>query len=455
MGALLAAGIGASLLAGRLRLPGLVLVLVIGMVVGSDGLQLINFGTTQQDYHQAQSAAILALALILYEGGLSSGWAEIQPVFRVSIALATIGTLITAGLTALAAMALFSELSTLEALLLGSTVAATDAAAVFAVLRGSTLRRRIARTLEGESGVNDPIAVLLVIGCIEAIHAHGDYTVLDALWLAVHELAIGAVIGLAVGWLGTVVLRRVTLPSAGLYPVASIAFAGLAYGGADVIEGSGFLAVFLAGLVIGSAYSPARRTIITFHDGIAWVAQLGLFLLLGLLVNPHELIEFIPRGAAIAVVTALIARPVAAALVAWGYTLPERMILGWAGLRGATPIVFATFAVTEKIPNGRLIFQVAFFVVLFSTVLQGLTIEPVARWLGVTSDEASIPVPLVEPVLLNRLGAETIQFPVRAGDAIEGHPVREIGLPREALLNVIVRGERAIPPRGSTVIQAD
>ena len=134
--------------------------------------------------------------------------------------------------------------------------------------------------------------------------------------------------------------------------------------------------------------------------------------------------------------------------------MPERLILGWAGLRGATPIVFATFAVTEKIPHGHVIFQVAFFVVLFSTVLQGLTIEPVARWLGVTSDEAAIPVPLVEPVLLNRLGAETMQFPVRADDAIVDHPVREIGLPREALLNVIVRGERAIPPRGSTVIQA-
>jgi cell volume regulation protein A len=138
--------------------------------------------------------------------------------------------------------------------------------------------------------------------------------------------------------------------------------------------------------------------------------------------------------------------------VAYGFTAPERLLLGWAGLRGATPIVFATFPVTEGIEHGETIFQVAFFVVLLSTILQGLTIEPVARWLGVTSDEAAIPAPLVEPVILNRLGAETMQFPVRRGDAIEGHPVRELGLPREALLNVIVRGERAIPPRGSTVI---
>ena len=448
MGALLAAGIIASLLAGRLRLPGLVLVLALGMAIGSDGTGWIDFG----DFDAAQSAAVVALALILYEGGLSSGWTEIRPVFGVSIALATLGTIVTAGLTALVASWLL-DLDTLHALLLGSTVAATDAAAIFAVLRGSTLRRKVARTLEGESGVNDPIAVLLVLGCIEAIQ-HSDFGLLDALWLAGRELALGTVVGLAAGFLGVLFLRNVTLPSAGLYPVASIAVAALAFGDAQSMHGSGFLAVFLAGLVMGSVSTPARRTITTFHEGIAWVAQLALFLLLGLLVFPHDLIAIIPEGTAIAIATALIARPIASLVVGWGFTIPERLMLGWAGLRGATPIVFATFPVTEGIAGGDTIFNVAFFVVLLSTVIQGLSIEPVARWLGVTSDEAAIPEPLVEPVLLNRLGAETIQFPIRPGDAIDGHPVRELGLPREALLNVIVRGDRAIPPRGSTVVQA-
>ncbi len=448
MGALLAAGIAASLLAGRLRLPGLVLVLVLGMAIGSDGAGWIDYG----DFDTAQSAAVVALALILYEGGLSSGWAEIRPAIGASIALATLGTIVTAGLTALVAAWLL-DLDALHALLLGSTVAATDAAAIFAVLRGSTLRRKVARTLEGESGINDPIAVLLVLGCIEAIQ-HEDFGILDALWLAGRELALGAAIGLAVGFLGVWFLRNVTLPSAGLYPVASIAVAALAFGDAQSIHGSGFLAVFLAGLVMGSVSTPARRTITTFHEGMAWVAQLALFLLLGLLVFPHQLIDIIPEGTAIAVATALIARPLAALAVGWGFTVPERLMLGWAGLRGATPIVFATFPVTEGIAGGHTIFNVAFFVVLVSTVFQGLTIEPVARWLGVTSDEAAIPEPLVEPVLLNRLGAETIQFPIRPGDAVAGHPVRELGLPREALLNVIVRGDRAIPPRGSTVVEA-
>jgi cell volume regulation protein A len=452
VGALLVAGIGASLLAGRLRLPGLVLVLGVGMLLGDDVLGVFHFGESVKENQAAQNAAVIALALILYEGGLSSGWAEIRPVFGVSIALATLGTMLTASLTALAARLLFDELTTLEALLLGSTVAATDAAAVFAVLRGSTLRRKIARTLEGESGVNDPVAVLLVLGCIEAIK-HPDFGIPDAVWLAVKELSIGTGVGLATGFLGVALLKRLTLPTAGLYPVASLALAGIAYGGADSLHGSGFLAAYLAGLVIGSVSTPARRTIVVFHEGVAWVAQLGLFLLLGLLVFPSRLGDILLTGGAFAVFTAVVARPLATLAVAWGFSVRERLMLGWAGLRGATPIVFAIFPVTQNVRDGTLIFEVAFFVVLVSTILQGLTIEPVARRLRVTADEVAIPEPLVEPVLLNRLGAETMQFPVRASDAVAGHPVRELGLPREALLNVIVRGDRAIPPRGSTVVQ--
>jgi potassium/hydrogen antiporter len=449
VGALLAAGLAASLAAGRLRMPGLVLVLGLGMAIGSDGAGWIDFG----DFELARQIGLVALAMILFEGGLSSGFDEIKPVLGSSVALATLGTMVTAGVTAVVAGPLF-DLDPLEALLLGSTVAATDAAAVFAVLRGSTLRRRLARTLEGESGVNDPVAILLVIGCIEAIE-DSSFGLLDAVWLAVRELALGAAIGLAIAAAAVLFLRHVRLPSAGLYPVASIATAALAFGIADTAHGSGLLAAYLAGLVLGTVSTPARRTIVTFHDGLGWVAQLALFLTLGLLVFPGDLDEIALEGAAIAVATAVLARPAAAVLVtaAAGFSLKERLLLGWAGLRGATPIVFATFPVTAGVEHGMLMFNVAFFVVLLSTVLQGTTIEPAARLLGVTSEEAALPAPLVEPVLLNRLGAEVVQFPVRPGDAVVGHPVRELGLPREALLNVIVRGERAIPPRGSTVVQ--
>jgi cell volume regulation protein A len=450
VGVLLAAGLAASLAAGRLRMPGLVLVLGVGMLIGSDGLELIPF----DDYELARQVGVVALAFILYEGGLSAGFDEIRPVLKTSILLATLGTIGTAALTGLAANKLF-DLEPKEAFLLGSTVAATDAAAVFAVLRGSTLRRRLARTLEGESGINDPVAVLLVIGCIESLQ-EPSFGLPDALWLAFRQLAIGFVIGLAVAAVAVLFLRRVRLPSAGLYPVASVATGALAFGAAQSLDASGFLAVYLAGLVLGTASTPARRTIVTFHDGLAWVAQLGLFLVLGLLVFPHQLVDNAWQSIAIAIITAAVARPVAAVVVTAlsQFEFRERLLLGWAGLRGATPIVFATFPVTENLEHGHLIFNVAFFVVLLSTMLQGTTIEPLARWLGVTSDEAALPAPLVEPVLLNRLGAEVVQFPVRETDAVVGHPVRELGLPREALLNVIVRGERAIPPRGSTIVEA-
>ena len=449
VGLLLAAALAASLAAGQLRMPGLVLVLGLGMVIGSDGTGWIDFG----DFELARQIGVVALALILFEGGLSAGFDEIRPVLRSSIALATVGTALTAAGTAVAA-ALLLDLGTLEALLLGSTVAATDSAAVFAVLRTSTLRRRLARTLEAESGLNDPIAILLVIGCIEAIE-QPDFTLLEAAWLMVRELALGGAIGLAAAGAAVLFLRYVRLPSAGLYPVASVATAALAFGGAESVHGSGFLAAFLAGLVLGTASTPARRIIITFHDGLGWVAQLALFLTLGLLVFPSQLAEIALEGAAIALVTAVLARPVAAVLatLASGLNVREQVMLGWAGLRGGTPIVFATFPVTAGLDEGMLIFNVAFFVVLVSTVLQGMTIEPVARLLGVTDEGAAIPAPLVEPVLLNRLGAEVAQFPVREGDAVVGRPVRELSLPREALLNVIVRGQRAIPPRGSTVIE--
>ena len=448
-GVLLALGLVASLAAGRLRLPGLVLVLGLGMLLGSDGLDLLPF----DDYGLARSAGIVALALILFEGGLSSGFAEIRPVLGPAISLAVIGTVCTALLTAVAA-GLILDLDTKSALLLGSTVAATDAAAVFAVLRGSTLRRRLARTLEGESGVNDPIAIVLVLGCIEAIQ-DPSWGVVDAIELVVRSLAIGFAAGIAVGYAAVWALRRVRLPSAGLYPVASLAAAAVAFGAADAIHGSGFLAVYVAGLVIGSNSTPARRTIVTFHDGMAWLAQLGLFLILGLLVFPADLGRIAVEGTAIALATTVVARPLSAwlATIGAGFSLGERALLGWAGLRGAVPVVLATFAVTEHISGGTEIFNVVFFVVLLSTVLQGTTIQPLARLLGATSDEAAIPAPLVEPTLLNRLGAETIQYPVRHGDAVVGRAVRELGLPREALLNVIVRGERAIPPRGSTIIE--
>jgi cell volume regulation protein A len=449
-GTFLAGGLIASFVAVRVRVPALVLFLGIGMVVGSDGTGWIDFN----DYELARTVGVIALALILFEGGLASGWEEIRPVLRPSLSLAFLGTLGTAVIAGLTASWLF-DFSTLEGLLLGSILAATDGAAVFSVLRGSTLNRRLARTLEGEAGLNDPVAVLLVIGFIDWIQ-QPDYGVIDMLGLFIAELGIGAVVGLLVGQLGIEAFKRAQMVSGGLYPVASLTVAALAFGAADVLHGSGFLAVYLAGLSLGSARIPARRTVAAFHDGLAWVAQIGMFFVLGLLVFPGELGGVALEGTVLALVLVVVARPVAVfmATMFTGFNLAEKLTLGWAGLRGAVPVVLATFPVIEGTPHSQDFFNIVFFAVLLSTVLQGSTFETIAQRLGVTTAQPALPRPLIETGTIRGLGAEVVEFPVRETDAIAGAAVRDLGLPRDALLNVIVRGEEAIPPRGSTRIQA-
>src|SRR5215218_6102590 len=307
-GGLLGAGIVGALLADRVRVPGLLLFLALGMLAGSQGVGGIEFSNTEL----ARTLGTIALILILFEGGLTSGWSEIRPVLGTAASLATIGTVLTALVAGFAAKLIF-DLSTLEGLIVGSAIAATDSAAIFAVLRRSTLEKRLARSLEGESGMNDPVALLLVIGFIEWIQQPG-YGIADMAALLVLKLALGAAIGLALGRLAVMALDRVQLPGDGLYPVAPIAIAGLAYGVDDVAHGSGFLAVYLTALALGSARIPARRTVVAFHQGIGWVAQISLFILLGLLVFPSSLDDVAVEALALSAVLILVARPVAAFL---------------------------------------------------------------------------------------------------------------------------------------------
>lgn len=382
-GALLAGGLIASLFASRLRVPVLLLFLGLGMAIGSDGAGWIDF----DDYELARTIGIVALALILFEGGLHAGLDGIRPVLRPAISLAIVGTTLAAVICGLTASWLF-DLSTLEGMLVGSALAVTDAAAIFAILRGSTLRRRLALTLEGESGLNDPVAVLLVIGFIDWIQDPG-YGLADMLIQFAGELAIGALAGLVIGWLLSAALRRLQLAGDGIYPVATLAGAALAFGLADVAGGSGFLAVYLAGLAAGAVDCPAARTIRAFHDGLGWIAQLALFFTLGLLVFPSQLGGVAVEGTILALVAVIVARPIATfvATVFSGFTVRERFTLGWAGLRGAVPVVLATFAVIEEVPRSLEFFNIVFFAVLLSTVLQTTTFEWVARRLGVSRAE--------------------------------------------------------------------
>ena len=449
-GALLAAGLAASLVAERLRLPALLLFLLLGMAIGSDGTGWIDF----DDYELAQLIGTIALALILFEGGLSAGIPEIRPVLRAALGLAVIGTVLTAVIAGLGIAWLF-DLPILEGLLLGSIVASTDSAAIFGLLRSSSLKRRVARTLEGETGLNDPVAVLLVLGFINWITLP-DYGLADMVGLFLKQLALGTAVGATVGVLTVQALQRVQLSTVGLIPVASTSAAGIAYGVAASLDGSGFMAVYLTGLALGSSTIPAQRILAAFHQGVAWVAQIALFLTLGLLVFPSQLDDAFLEGAVLALLLAFVARPLAVLLVTVPerYSASERGLLAWAGLRGAVPVVLATFAVVAEVPDSLAFFNIVFFSVVVSTLLQGPTFEPLARALGVTSAEPAMPRPVAETATIRRLGAEVVEHSVFEGDAVVGRRVRELGLPRDALVNVIVRGEEAIPPRGSTRIDA-
>jgi cell volume regulation protein A len=448
-GVLLAAGIAGALLADRVRVPGLLLFLGLGMLAGSQGIGGIDFSNAAL----ARTLGTIALVLILFEGGLTAGWSEIRPVLGTAASLATLGTLSTALIAGFAAKLIFG-LSLLEGMIVGAAIAATDSAAIFAVLRNSNLEKRLARSLEGESGMNDPVALLLVIGFIEWIQKPG-YGLADMAGLLALKLALGVAIGLAMGRIAVAILNKIELSTDGLYPVATMAVAGLAYGLAEVVHGSGLLAVYLTALALGSGRIPARRTIVSFHEGLGWIAQISLFILLGLLVFPSSLDDVALKGLALSAALILVARPVATFLATALAPLNsrERLMLGWAGLRGATPIWLATFPVVAGIRGGHEEFAIVFFVVVSSTLVQGASFEPLARRLGLTTDEPALPRRLLESGRIRQMGGDVIAYRLPPGAAAAGHRVRELELPREALVNVIVRDGHALPPRGSTELR--
>ena len=421
-GALMAAALAATLAAERLRLPGLVLFLGVGMAVGSDGIGWIDFS----DYELARTIGVIGLALILFEGGFSAGFGEIRPVLGSALSLALVGTLLTALIAGFAAHLLF-DLSLLEGLLLGSIVSSTDGAAIFAVLRGSSLDRRVARTLEGESGFNDPLAVLLVVGLIDWIQ-RPDYGLGDMAGLLGQELGIGLVAGLGIGWLAIQGMRRVRFQTEAAYLIGTLSVAALAYGAAAALHGSGFLAVYLAGLALGSVPIPARRQAVVFHQGIANLAQVSLFLVLGLLVFPSQLGGVALEGTALALVLVFLARPVATMVATTfsQFNLRERGLLAWAGLRGAIPVVLATFPVIAGVSHSLQFFNVVFFAVVLSTLLQGATFEPLARVLAVI--EVDAPVEARPSRVLRSTSQIATTRPWGPNDGSPAYPRRVVGI---------------------------
>ena len=447
VGGVLAASIVVAFGATRAGVPALVAFLGLGMLLGSDGLGGIEF----DDADLARKVGVVALAAILFEGGLATSWRRLREVVVPATLLATVGVLVTAILTGLAAYALF-DLSWLQSVLLGAVVSSTDAAAVFATLRFTHIGRRLARTLEAETGGNDPMAIALTIGLIDWIEKP-DYGIGDLALLLVRQLGLGLIIGVVLGAAATWVFARLPHSIGAFAPVASVAAGTLSFGVADVSGGSGFLAVYLVGLAVGSTPSRFRRQLVAFHEGLAFLAQVVMFVVLGLLVFPHELGSVALSGLALAALLVLLIRPVAvwASTAFDRFTTRERLLLGWAGLRGAVPIVLGTIVLSSAVHDSKTIFNAVFFVVVVSTLVQGTTLEWVAEKLQVVSIGST---EIAHPLEVGALSSlDLIEFDVAADHAIAGSAVRELGLPRTALVAVVARGNETIPPRGSTVIR--
>ncbi|NUT54463.1 MAG: potassium/proton antiporter [Thermoleophilia bacterium] len=449
VGAILAGSILVAFGAAHTGLPVLSAFLALGMLLGSDGPGGIEF----DDAKLAREVGIIGLALILYEGGLQTSWRRLRQVAVPAALLSTIGVVVSALIVGVAAYVLF-DLTWLESVLLGAVVSSTDAAAVFATLRFTHIRRRLARTLEAESGGNDPMAIALTLGLIAWIEKPDDYGIDDLLLLVVQQLGIGLVVGVAFGVLASWAFSRLPHSIGAFAPVASLAAAALGFGLADVLGGSGFLAVYLVGLAVGSTPSRYRRHLVAFHEGLAFVAQVVLFIVLGLLVFPSDLLDVAAPGLALALALTLIARPVSvwASTALNDFNARERILLGWAGLRGAVPIVLATFVLSSDVPDKETIFNAVFFVVVVSAILQGTTLERLAQRLGLIAPAPPLHEAPIEVGPLSKL--ELVDFAVADDHAVNGSAVRELGLPRSALIAVINRGDDTIPPRGSTVVKA-
>lgn len=444
-------GVASSKFSTRFGVPVLVAFLVVGMVAGSEGLGGIAF----EDYRLAHGVATLSLALILFDGGLRTRFASFRLAWKPALSLATLGVAITAGVTGVAAAYLLN-LPLREGLLLGSIVGSTDAAAVFAVLRsqGLQLQDRLASTLEVESGSNDPMALLLTVGIIEFMLGRLEGPV-DLIKFFFVQMGVGALVGYVSARAAVFTVNRVNLSAAGLYPLLITAFGLFAYGAAALAGGSGLLAVYLAGLIIGNSKTVFKNGILFFHDGVAWLAQIAMFVMLGLLSFPSRLVGASYAGLVVAGVLILLARPIAIAvsLIPFRFSLREMLFINWGGLKGAVPIVLATYPLMLGIPDSRIFFDVVFFVVLVSTIAQGWSLAWLARKLGLEAP-GTPPAPVaLEITSLRDVDGDIVEYVVDEQSRAAHRKVRELALPETAVVAMIARQSSVIPPRGSTVIQ--
>ena len=437
----------AARMSSRVGLPSLLIYLLMGVALGESGL-----GVQFEDAQLTHALSFGALALILAEGGLTTNWREVRPSMRLGFSLATVGVTVSVAIMAAAGHYLLG-LPWELAVLFGAVLSPTDAAAVFSVLRSVPLPRRLIGALEAESGLNDAPTVVLVT--LISTGAAAENGVLGMAGIIVYELVLGLILGLAFGFGGTWIMRRAALPASGLYPIAVMSITILAYAGSSSLHGSGFAAIYVAALVLGNAELPHRSATRSFAEGVAWLAQIGLFVMLGLLLSPGRITGSTVVMAVVAgLILTFVARPVSVAFSAVVQWLPPRelVFVSWAGLRGAVPIVLTTIPLSESVVGSERIFDLVFVLVVMATLVTGPTLPMVARWLGVAKRSEARDLE-VEAAPLDRMAADLLQVTISSRSRMHGVEVGELRLPQGASVSLVVREGRAIVPERRTVLR--
>jgi cell volume regulation protein A len=450
--AFLALAVLASKVAARSGVPVLLLFLALGMLAGSEGIGGLYFDNAGL----AQAVGVVALVLILFAGGLTTRFSDVRPVLGEGVVLATVGVAGTALVVGLFAQ-VFLGFSLAEGVLLGAIISSTDAAAVLGLLRGRGIRlpTRLKSLLELESGSNDPMAVFLTLGMIQILQ-QPEASPLSLVPLFVVQMSLGLALGLLVGRATVYVLNRARLEYDGLYPVVTLAAALGGYSLTTVMGGNGFLAVYVAALVMGNRDFIHRNSLSRFHDGLAWLGQIVMFLTLGLQVYPSRLVPVAGIGLVTALVLMFLARP-AAVLLTMGFNPSfnwrEKVFIAWVGLRGAAPIILATFPLLAGLARADELFHLVFFIVIMSVLLQGMSLGWVARRLGVEDLTPEIPSPLAEFAGTTPLTNDVVEMVVPTGCGAVGRQLLDLGLPGGTLVVLIRRGAETIIPNGSTMIE--
>jgi len=435
----------------RFGVPTLLLFLAIGMLAGTDGIGGINFDNPKL----AQFIGVISLNFILFSGGLDTNWTSVKPIVKEGIVLSTLGVFLTA-MTLGGFVYLVTDFTIYESMLLGSIVSSTDAAAVFSILRSKSLalKSNLRPTLELESGSNDPMAYVLTIACLTLV-VNQDQSVLSIIPLFFKQMVIGGIAGFGFGKLSKIIINKIRLDFEGLYPVLVIALMYITFSATDFVGGNGFLAIYICAVYLGNQDLIHKNTILKMFDGLAWLMQIVLFLTLGLLVFPSQMVPYVGIGLLVSLFLIIVARPLSVfiSLAFFKMKMRRRLYISWVGLRGAVPIVFATYPLLAGAEKANVIFNIVFFISVTSVIIQGTTLSVVAKWLNVALPEKVKPITEIDKLILDLPKSALQEFHVQPDYHAVNKRIVDLHFPKSAFIIMIKRNEKYLRPGGSTVLE--